>query len=431
VQQLVVTGGNRLHGRVSIGGAKNSVLPILAATLLTDDECRIEGVPNLQDVQNMLEILRNLGLDSTFEDGVVTTRVRDEVSSIAPYEHVRKMRASFSVMGPLLAKRGAGEVSIPGGCVIGVRPIDLHIKGLRMMGADIEIAGGFVRAKCRRLRGSTIYLGGNFGSTVLGTANVMSAATLAQGRTIIECAACEPEIQDLAAFLVAMGAKIHGIGSHRIVIEGVKSLTGAKHRLIPDRIEAGTFMVAAAITGGDVTIEGLNIEHMLALTDKLEEAGVIIDAVGSQADQACRVRASGLLRAVNLTTHPYPGFPTDMQAQLMALLSVASGTSVVTEKIYPDRFMHVAEYNRLGAQIRKEGPAAVIEGTPGALSGAPVMASDLRASAGLVLMGLVAKGTTTINRVYHIDRGYEKIDAKLRGLGAHIERRDVPDDFAE
>lgn len=427
MKQLIVNGGNRLNGRIKISGAKNAALPILAATLLTDEECVIEGVPDLADVRNMLAILENLGLESTFENGVVRTRVTDEGKIVAPYEHVRRMRASFSVMGPLLAKRGAADVSLPGGCVIGVRPIDLHLKGLRALGVDIRIGEGFVRARCKRLRGATIYLGGTFGSTVLGTANVMCAATLAQGRTLIECAACEPEVQDVARFLVAMGAKIKGIGSHRLVIEGVKELKGASHRVIPDRIEAGTYMVASAITGGDLTLEGVNLEHMLAVTDKLEECGVIIDPVGSADLETCRVRAGGLIRAVNITTLPYPAFPTDMQAQLMALMSVASGTSVITEKIYPDRFMHVAEYNRLGARIRKEGPAAVVEGTPDALSGAPVMASDLRASAGLVLMGLVAKGTTTINRVYHIDRGYERIDEKLGSVGAHIERREVDD----
>ena len=408
MQQLIVTGGNRLHGRVKISGAKNAALPILAATLLTDEECVLEGVPDLSDVRNMLAILENLGLESTFENGVVRTQVVDETLSVAPYEHVRKMRASFCVMGPLLAKRGTVEVSLPGGCVIGVRPIDLHLKGLR-------------------LRGTSIYLGGNFGSTVLGTANVLCAAVLAEGRTVIDYAACEPEIQDLAHFLVSMGAKINGIGSNRLVIDGVKKLGGARHRIIPDRMEAGTFMIAAAITNGDVTIEGLNRDHMLAVLDKLEEAGVIVDDVGVAADQTCRVRRSGIVRAVNVTTLAYPGFPTDMQAQLMALLSIGSGTSVVTEKIYPDRFMHVAEYNRLGAKIRKEGPAAVVVGAPDSLSGAPVMASDLRASAGLVLMGLVAQGRTTINRVYHIDRGYERIDEKLRGIGAHIERREAPD----
>ncbi len=426
MEQFVVTGGNRLEGRVQISGSKNAALPILAATLLTDEECRIEGVPDLRDVRNLLTILENLGLQSTFEDGVVTTRVSSETNSTAPYEHVRKMRASICVLGPLVAKRGVAEVSLPGGCVIGVRPIELHVKGLSDLGVDIRVEDGFVKARCQELRGHSTYLGGTFGSSVLGTANVMSAAVLARGRTIIEHAACEPEIQDLAHMLNSMGAEIQGIGSHHLVIDGVKQLGGTVHRVIPDRIEAGTFMVAGAITGGDLMIEGLVMNHMLAVSDKLKESGVIIDEIP---DNAVRVRAGGIFRAVDVTTLPYPGFPTDMQAQLMALLSTASGTSVVTEKIYPDRFMHVAEYNRLGARVRKEGPSAIVEGAPDMLSGAPVMASDLRASAGLVLMGLVAKGQTHINRIYHIDRGYECIDQKLRAIGGDVQRREANVDF--
>ncbi|MBN4054998.1 UDP-N-acetylglucosamine 1-carboxyvinyltransferase [Acidimicrobium ferrooxidans] len=421
MEQFVVTGGARLEGRVQISGSKNAALPIVAATLLTDDPCRIEGVPDLHDMRNLLTILDNLGLESSFENGVISTRVVSEENSTAPYEHVRKMRASICVLGPLVAKRGVAEVSLPGGCVIGVRPIELHIKGLRDLGADIRLEDGFVKARCPELRGATTYLGGAFGSSVLGTANVMCAAVLARGRTIIENAACEPEVQDLAHFLNKMGAKVSGIGSHHLVIDGVKKLHGAEHRVIPDRIEAGTFMVAAAITGGDLTIEGLVLNHMLAVTDKLKEVGAIIDQLP---DNAVRVRAGGIFKATDITTLPYPGFPTDMQAQLMALLAIASGTSVVTEKIYPDRFMHVPEYNRLGARIRKEGPAAIVEGAHELLSGAPVMASDLRASAGLVLMGLVAKGQTEINRVYHIDRGYESIDEKLRKVGGDVQRRE-------
>jgi UDP-N-acetylglucosamine 1-carboxyvinyltransferase len=328
------------------------------------------------------------------------------------------MRASVCVLGPLLARTGHAEVSLPGGCVIGARPIDLHLKGLRGLGAQIEIQHGYVVAKARRrLHGSPIFLGGSFGSSVLATGNVMMAATLASGRTVIQNAACEPEVVDLAQFLRKMGAKIQGEGSPQIEIEGVKSLKGAHHRIIPDRIETGTFLVAAAMTGGDVTIKKTIPEHQDALTDKLLQSGVRVE----KNKNAIRVRRNGRLRSVDVTTLPYPGFPTDLQAQMMALMSITPGISVITEKIYPDRFIHVAELNRMGSRIFLEGDSAIVHGVK-RLSGAPVIASDLRASAALVLAGLVAEGATEVRRVYHLDRGYERIEEKLSSLGAHIWR---------
>jgi UDP-N-acetylglucosamine 1-carboxyvinyltransferase len=327
------------------------------------------------------------------------------------------MRASICVLGPLLAKRKKARVSMPGGCSFGLRPVDLHVRGLRALGATIELDEGYIVAKADHLRGAEIFLGGPFGSTVLGTANVMMAACLAEGQTIIESAACEPEIEDLANYLIAAGANITGAGTPRITIEGVEKLTGAEHRVIPDRIEAGTFMVAAAITNGDVTLENVNLRHMLAVVDKLREIGVIVTANGSNAT----VSSSRHLEPADVTTQPYPGFPTDVQAQLIALLCLSDGNSVITEKIYPERFMHVAELLRMGADIRKEGPTAIVTGVKH-LIGAPVMASDLRASAALVLAGLVARGETTVKRIYHVDRGYERIEDKLNKLGANIRR---------
>jgi len=417
VEKIVIKGGKTLSGEVRVSGAKNAAFPVMAACLMTDDECIIEGVPALQDVLTMSNILRELGMDVTREGDVLKTKVVSEEKSIAPYEYVRTMRGSVSVLGPLLAKRGAAQVSLPGGCVIGSRPIDLHIKGLKGLGADIAIEHGYVVAKAERLTGANLYLGGAFGSTATGTCNIMSAAALADGVTVIEHAACEPEVKDLADFLNRMGAAIEGAGTHRIVVRGVRKLHGTRHRIIPDRIEAGTFLIAGALGGGEVVITHARAGHLDAVVDKLEEGGVTIE----KGEDSVRVTGGGRYRAVETTTLPYPGFPTDMQAQLMVFLALAEGSSVITEKVFPDRFMHIGELNRMGAEIVQEGPTAIITGV-GKLSGVPVMASDLRASAALVLGGLVASGTTEIRRIYHLDRGYEQLEEKLRGLGADIER---------
>ncbi len=418
LDKFVINGGNRLKGEVQVSGAKNSALPILAASLLTEGTCTISGVPDLADTRAMGELLGDLGASvSREENGRVHVRVADERQSHARYDRVRKMRASICVLGPLLAKRKGARVAMPGGCAIGSRPVNLHLRGLRALGAQIELDGGDIVAVARKLRGAEIFLGGPFGSTVLGTANVMMAATLAEGRTVIESAACEPEIADLAAFLNAMGAKVSGAGTPRFVIDGVEQLSGAEHRIIPDRIEAGTFMIAAAITNGEINLPNVRVDHMMAVVDKLREVGVIID----KADGGAVVSTTRHLEPTDATTQPFPGFPTDLQAQLTSLLCLAEGNSAITEKVFPDRFMHVAELLRMGANIRKEGPTSIVTGVK-RLIGAPVMASDLRASAALVLAGLVAKGTTTIRRVYHIDRGYEQIETKLQALGADIER---------
>ncbi|MDP2941550.1 MAG: UDP-N-acetylglucosamine 1-carboxyvinyltransferase, partial [Candidatus Omnitrophota bacterium] len=382
-----------------------------------DDACVIKGVPALRDTNTMLKILRSLGKNVEFEKAVVTVSAAKPTGFFADYKLVSTMRASFCVLGPLLGKLKQAKVSLPGGCVIGVRPVDLHLKGIRALGAEISTESGYVLAKSRQLRGAYIYLGGAYGSSVLATDNVMMAAVLAKGKTVIESAACEPEVADLAEFLIKMGAKIKGHGTPIVQIEGVKHLHGASHTIIPDRIEAGTLMLAALITRGDLLVKNAHFEHLGALIDKLEEAGAGI----VKADGALRVRYRKQLRAVNVTTLPYPGFPTDMQAQMMSLMSVTPGISVVTEKIYPDRFMHVAELNRMGAQVQREGPHAIVGGVI-ALSGAPVMASDLRASACLVLAGLAAKGKTAISRIYHLERGYENMEGKLQKLGARIWR---------
>lgn len=419
MDRIVVRGGRPLKGRVRVSGAKNAALPILTATLLSDGECAIRGVPLLRDVDTILEILRGLGMElEREEDGTIRSRTVNEDLVEAPYELVSTMRASVCVLGPLLAKRGRARVSIPGGCVLGVRPINLHLKGLAALGASIATDHGYLAGEAGQLAGTEVYLGGSFGSTVLGTANVMMAAALAQGVTVIDSAACEPEVQDLAHFLNSMGACIKGIGTHRLVIEGVPSLHGAEYAIIPDRIEAGTFMAAGGITGGEILLENVRMDHLSAVVDKLAEMGVLVERLSNT---SCRITRRGKLNPTDITTLPFPGFPTDLQAQFMAVLSIAGGISVITEKVYPDRFIHVAELSRMGANIRKEGPSAIIQGVP-FLSGAPVMASDLRASAALVLAGLVAEGETEIHRVYHIDRGYERIEEKLRNLGAEIRR---------
>ncbi|MGC8624107.1 MAG: UDP-N-acetylglucosamine 1-carboxyvinyltransferase [Phycisphaerae bacterium] len=418
MDSFIIEGGTRLRGTLRIAGAKNAALPIMAAALLADGKSVIEDIPNLQDIRSQIELLKLLGCRVDRQpDGKLEIDVIDETSSHAPYDVVRKMRASICVLGPLLAKRGQVRVSMPGGCAIGDRPVDIHLRGLRALGATIELDGGDIIASAKQLHGAEVFLGGNFGSTVLGTANVMSAATLADGTTTIESAACEPEVVDLANYLNAMGAKITGQGTPRVVVEGVKSLQGTAHRIIPDRIEAGTFMVAAAISNGEINLENIRIDHLMAAVDKLRSIGVIVEKNGSSVTVASARR----LEAAIITTQPYPGFPTDLQAQFMALLAMANGNSIVSEKIFPDRFMHVAELTRLGARIHREGATVIIEGEQ-QLIGAPVMASDLRASAALVLAGLAAHGITTINRVYHIDRGYEKIEERLNSLGAKIKR---------
>lgn len=417
MDKIVVEGPTKLKGTVEVSGAKNSALPIMAATLLTNEKCKIKRVPPLRDVNTMIKILRNLGVKVQFEDSRLAIDPNGYRNYVAPYKYVKEMRASFCVLGPILAKLKCAQVSYPGGCAIGNRPVDLHMKGIKALGADLKIEHGYVIAKARQLKGAHVYLGGAYGSSVLATDNVMMAATLAKGKTVIENAACEPEVVDLAEFLMKMGAKIKGAGTHFIEIEGVKKLGGAEYEIIPDRIEAGTFMVAAAITKGDVTIKNARYDHLGALIDKLQEAGVAITRHGKD----IRVRVLRSLRPVDLTTLPYPGFPTDLQAQMTALMTIIDGISIITEKIYPDRYMHVSELARMGAQIKLEGDSAIVKGVKG-LSGAPVMASDLRASAALVLAAMAAKGRTDILRVYHLDRGYDRIEQKLSQLGANIHR---------
>ena len=417
MDKFVINGGARLKGKITVSGSKNAALPILAAALLAEGESIIHDVPELEDISAMIDLLRDLGTDVTREGRTLRLCVRDESNVHAPYERVRKMRASICVLGPLLAKRKKARVAMPGGCAIGSRPVNLHLRGLKAMGAQIELDGGDMIATASELNGAEIFLGGPFGSTVLGTDNVMMAAVLAKGQTIIESAACEPEVTDLADYLNRMGARISGAGTPRITIEGVGRLTGCEHTVIPDRIEAGTFMIAAAVTNGEVLVDNVRMDHMMAVVDKLREIGIDVQ----KSNGGVNVASARRLEPTDVTTQPYPGFPTDLQAQLLTLLCLADGNSAITEKIFPDRFMHVAELLRMGADIRKEGPTAIVTGVK-KLVGAPVMASDLRASAALVVAALVAKGQTTIQRVYHIDRGYEEIEAKLRPLGADISR---------
>ncbi|HOW58799.1 MAG TPA: UDP-N-acetylglucosamine 1-carboxyvinyltransferase [Candidatus Omnitrophota bacterium] len=418
MDKIIIEGGVKLKGEVDISGSKNAVLPIMAAALLTEEESIIENVPSLWDVHTMVKLLRSLGAKAILEEGILKIKPGNHLKPLAPYRLVKTMRASVCVLGPLLARLGEAEVSLPGGCAIGPRPIDLHLKGLEALNADINIQHGYVKIKTKKkLRGSEIYLGGAYGSSVLATDNVMMAATLSHGKTVIENAACEPEVVDLARFLKKMGAKIEGEGSPRIEIEGVRKLRGVNYRVIPDRIEAGTFMFAAAITGGDILIRRMEPGHLNAVIDKLHQAGVRIDKFKN----TVHVRKNGRLKPIDITTLPYPAFPTDLQAQAMALMSVTPGISIVTEKIYPNRFMHVPELGRMGAKIILEGPSAIVHGVK-KLSGAPVMASDLRASAALVLAGLVAEGATEVQRVYHLDRGYENLEQKLTSLGAKIRR---------
>jgi UDP-N-acetylglucosamine 1-carboxyvinyltransferase len=390
----------------------------MAASLLCEGETVLKNVPQLADVKQMELLLNRLGARTEWRgESTLAIRVEDEMNCHAEYEIVRKMRASVCVMGPLLAKRQRAQVSMPGGCAIGDRPIDLHVHGLRKLGADSDLVNGDVLLRCKKLKGTELFLGGPFGSTVTGTANVLTAAVLAEGTTIIESAACEPEIVDLGDFLNACGARITGHGTPRITIDGVDSLQGVEHSVIPDRVEAVTFIVAGAITNGDLEIENARPEHMLAVVDRLKLIGVNVE----RGEKGATVSSERRLSPVEITTQPYPGFPTDVQAQVMALLCLADGNSVITEKIFPDRFLHVRELSRMGAQLHKEGPTVIVQGVK-RLVGAPVMASDLRASAALILAGLIAKGTTRVLRAYHIDRGYERIEEKLAAVGANIRR---------
>jgi UDP-N-acetylglucosamine 1-carboxyvinyltransferase len=416
MDKILIHGGRPLSGSIKVSGSKNSSLPILAATLLTQEQCVVRGVPDLSDTNYMLQILAHLGAQVERASGTVIVEA-GKVTSAAPYDVVRKMRASVCVLGPLLGRCKEATVSLPGGCVIGDRPIDLHLKGFEALGAAVRVESGNVKVFAPKLTGAIADMQGKFGPTVLGTDNVLMAAVLADGVTVIEGAAQEPEVVDLANFLNRMGAKIEGAGTRRIIIEGVPALHGAEHDVIPDRIEAGTFLVAGAICGKGVTVNRVEPEHVLSVTDALTACGFPVQI----ADRSISVWPNGVAKALELETAPYPGFPTDMQAQMCALLSTSKGTSLVTENVFPQRYMHVAELKRMGAQMRLQDATAVIDGVDGLL-GAPVMASDLRASAALVLAGLKADGITEVSRVYHIDRGYERLDEKLSELGAHIER---------
>ena len=433
MDSFLIRGGARLKGKIEISGSKNSALPIVATALMANGRTRLHGVPRLSDIDSMTKLIGELGChvyrhdptgpgvgDGPALNGPLDIEVQDLKPTHARYEIVKTMRASICVLGPLLARRGRARIAIPGGCAIGDRPVDLHVRGLQKLGAEFRTEGGDIVGEVpngKRLKGCHMYLGGAQGPTVLGTINVMCAAALAEGETVLVGSACEPEVVDCANLLKKMGAQITGEGTPEMKIQGVEELTGTEHRIIPDRIELGTFIIAAAITNGELELKHSNLDHLLAVTDRLEEVGVHI----TRENGTCYVTSSRRLNPVEMTTQPYPGFPTDLQAQLMALLCLGDGISVITERIFPDRFLHVGELNRMGGRIRKEGPTAIIQGVR-ELQGANVMASDLRASAALVLAGLVARGTTKIDRVYHIDRGYEKIEHKLRAVGADIER---------
>ena len=425
LEKFVVTGGRRLKGAVTASGSKNAALPIMAATILAEGPCSLGNVPRLRDVDTLAQIIQTLGVAVERNPaGRLQTKVVNAAACTAPYELVSQMRASFCVLGPLLAKRGYAKVSLPGGCRLGDRPVDLHLKGLRALGADIKIEHGYVIAKAQRLRGANIYLGGPSGSSVLGTDNVMMAAVLAEGQTIIEHAACEPEVVDLANFLIAMGASIEGAGSHRIRIRGVRTLEGCDYDVIPDRVEAATLLMAGAITGGEVTVHNIEPMHLEAVFDRFQEAGIHF----TRNCKTVTVTPDQRPQQVEISTLPYPGFPTDLQAQMMALMCTGQGASVFTDGIYPDRLNHVAELKRMGANIVRVNSTCVVIGGQ-TLQGAPVMASDLRAGAALVLAGLVAEGETEVRRIYHIDRGHENLEGKLNALGAGIQR--LPDETPE
>ena len=419
MQKILIDGGVSLKGEVKVSGAKNSALPLLMAPILADGEHRLHNVPDLMDVRTTCKLLRELGVDAQVGRGVARVTNRGLSNFEASYDLVKTMRASVLCLGPLIGRFGRARVSLPGGCAIGTRPIDQHLKGLEKLGAKVSIDHGYVKASARRLSGAQIVL---VMPTVTGTENLMMAAVLAKGHTGIKNAAMEPEVVQLAEVLAAMGARIRGAGSESIEIEGVDDLGPVRGTVIPDRIEAGTLMVAAAITQGDVLLRGVRTGHLAAPMEKLIEAGVAV----AESDDGLRVKAASRPRPVDLTTQPYPGFATDMQAQFMALMAIARGTAVISEHIFENRFMHVQELKRMGARIRLEGSQAIVRGVK-QLTGAQVMATDLRASASLVLAGLVAKGRTEVHRVYHLDRGYQRLDRKLRRLGARIRRsRDRP-----
>lgn len=419
MQQFLVKGGAVLNGHVTISGAKNAALPILFATVLAEKPSVIQNVPVLKDIDTTFKLLRTFGCDVVREGHTVTVDASHIHSQVAPYELVRTMRASIVALGPLLARFGYAEVSLPGGCAIGARPVNLHIDGLRKMGANIVVENGYIKARAERLKGAHIVMDV---VSVTGTENLMMAATLADGITVIENAAREPEVVDLAAYLTSMGAKISGVGSATIRIEGVERLTGAAHKVLPDRIETGTFLVAAAVTGGDVTCLDTDPAELEVVLEKLREAGA---DVTTGADWIRLNMTGRTLKSVNVKTVPHPGFPTDMQAQFTVLNVVGEGVGVITETIFENRFMHVPELQRMGARIQLEGNTALVQHTE-QLTAAQVMATDLRASASLVIAGLVASGTTVVDRIYHIDRGYEQIEHKLRQLGADIQRVDAP-----
>ena len=413
-----VTGNGPLNGEITVGGAKNAALPLLAATLLTEETVRLENVPDLSDIRFMVEIMRHIGAVVDNPSPGIWEVTATKLTHVAPYELVRKMRASVCLLGPLIARLRKAEISIPGGCVIGPRPIDLHLKGFAKLNCKVSIARGYVHVDASHMQGSPIFLGGRSGPTVTGTANILMAAVLAPGKTRIECAACEPEIVDLCHLLIRMGAQIEGIGSPELTIAGVEKLHGCTHCVIADRIEAGTFITAGAITRGDVKVTGVAPNLLGAFIDKLEEAGLPIET----GENFIRVKPyKGSLKPIDVITLPYPGFPTDLQAQLCSLMTQTEGLSIITERIYPNRFMHVPELQRMGAEIAIEGSSTIVKGAC-KLSGAPVMASDLRASAALALAAMAADGDTWIQRIYHLDRGYEKFEFKLSALGGKIER---------
>jgi UDP-N-acetylglucosamine 1-carboxyvinyltransferase len=414
MDRMVITGGRRLRGEVEVSGAKNSALPLIASTILSSQPCDFFRVPRLKDVQTMLQLLQQMGAAFTWEDDRVRIETKELRNCEAPYALVKTMRASVLALGPLVARFGQARVSLPGGCAIGARPINLHIDGLRKMGADVMIHHGYVEARARKLRGARICFDL---STVTGTENLMMAAALAEGTTVLENAACEPEIEDLARCINQRGGRVQGAGTPTITIQGVPSLSGAAYAVMPDRIEAGTFLLAGAITAGDVRVNRCNPDHLGALIQKLQESGVEVEIH----PDAIRVMGGGMTKSVDVETAPYPGFPTDMQAQIMALMAVSRGRSVITETVFENRFTHVAELRRMGADIRIRGNTATVQGVK-YLGGAPVMASDLRASASLILAGLVAEGQTEVQRIYHLDRGYERLCEKLTGLGAEIRR---------
>lgn len=419
MDKIIVQGGRQLQGEVAVSGSKNAALPILISSLLTSEPCIYQGIPHLVDISTTLKLLSGLGVDvdrdSWAKDSGDLTIRADRVKNVeASYDLVKTMRASFLVTGPLLARFGRAHVSTPGGCAIGTRPVNLHLKGLSAMGATIDQVHGYVELRAEKLRGAKIYLDL---PSVGATENLMMAGSLAEGTTVIENAAKEPEIEDLAAVLNKMGAEVQGAGSDIIRIEGATSLRGVKHRVIPDRIEAASFVIAGLLTGGNVVVTGARPAHLDAFSIKLKEAGIDL----AVEENSFGVKGNGKIKSVDLTTLPYPGFPTDLQAQMMVLMSVADGVSVITETIFENRFMHAQELDRMGADIRLEGNRAVVRGVK-ELSGAPVMATDLRASVSLILAGLVANGTTEVSRVYHLDRGYERIEQKLSKLGAAIER---------